>query len=70
MLIRAATSKREVSMSRQSELDNHANQLNPNNDAYWESRGWDELADHWEERVTKDVDTAEKLEPTKEQAKK
>ena len=21
------------------ETDNHANQLNPNNDAYWESRG-------------------------------
>jgi hypothetical protein len=21
------------------ELDNHANQLNPNNDAYWQSRG-------------------------------
>ncbi|WP_374538573.1 hypothetical protein [Chitinimonas taiwanensis] len=23
------------------DLDNHANQLNPNNDAYWESRGYD-----------------------------
>ena len=23
----------------QAELDNHANQLNDNNDAYWESRG-------------------------------
>jgi hypothetical protein len=22
----------------QAELDNHANQLNPNNDAYWSSR--------------------------------
>ena len=22
--------------------DNHANQMNPNNDAYWESRGYDE----------------------------
>ena len=22
--------------------DNHANQMNPNNDAYWESRDWDE----------------------------
>ena len=38
-------------MSRQSELDNHANQLNPNNDAYWESRGWDERPDDWEEQV-------------------
>jgi len=23
----------------QEELDNHSNQLNPNNDAYWQSRG-------------------------------
>lgn len=23
----------------QAELDNHSNQLNPNNDAYWSSRG-------------------------------
>ncbi len=32
--------------------DNHANQLNPNNDAYWESRGCEERPDakenHWE----------------------
>ena len=38
-------------MSRQSDLDNHANQMNPNNDAYWESRGYDERPDDWEERV-------------------
>jgi hypothetical protein len=25
-----------------SDDDNHANQCNPNNDAYWESRGYDE----------------------------
>jgi hypothetical protein len=30
--------------------DNHANQLNPNNDAYWESRGYEERPDDWEER--------------------
>ena len=35
-------------MSRQSDLDNHANQLNPNNDAYWESRGYDERPEDWE----------------------
>ena len=28
-------------MSRQSDLDNHANQLNQNNDEYWHSRGMD-----------------------------
>ena len=27
-------------MGRQDDLDNHANQLNPNNDAYWQSRGY------------------------------
>ena len=37
-------------MSRKDDLDNHANQLNPNHDAYWESRGFDERPDDWEER--------------------
>lgn len=27
--------------------DNHANQLNPNNDAYWDSRGYDGRPDDW-----------------------
>lgn len=35
--------------------DNHANQLNPNNDAYWESRGWDERPEDWDQRI-KDPD--------------
>ena len=30
--------------------DNHANQMNPNNDAYWQSRGWDERPNDWDER--------------------
>ena len=38
-------------MSRQSDRDNHANQMNPNNDAYWQSRGLEERPDDWEERV-------------------
>ena len=38
-------------MSRQGDLDNHANQLNPNNDAYWQSRGLDELPEDWEVRA-------------------
>ncbi|AHJ12588.1 hypothetical protein [Sulfurospirillum multivorans] len=29
------------SCSKQEDLDNHANQLNPNNDEYWNSRGED-----------------------------
>ncbi|WP_430469350.1 hypothetical protein [Thalassospira lucentensis] len=32
----------------QAELDNHANQLNENNDAYWQSRGEEERPDDWE----------------------
>lgn len=31
--------------------DNHANQLNPNSDVYWQSRGEDERPEDWEERA-------------------
>ncbi len=34
-----------------SDQDNHSNQMNPNNDAYWESRGWEERPDDWDERA-------------------
>jgi len=36
-------------MSSKSDLDNHANQLNPNNDAYWQSRGEEERPEDWED---------------------
>ncbi len=29
--------------------DNRANQMNPNNDAYWQSRGYDERPENWED---------------------
>jgi len=29
----------------QADLDNHANQLNDNNDAYWQSRGYEDKDD-------------------------
>lgn len=29
----------------QADLDNRANQLNDNNDAYWQSRGYDDKQD-------------------------
>lgn len=32
-------------------LDNHADQLNPNNDAYWQSRGWDDRPEDWASRA-------------------
>ncbi len=38
-------------MSDKSDRDNHSNQGNPNNDAYWESRGLDERPDDWEDRI-------------------
>ena len=28
--------------------DNRADQMNPNNDAYWQSRGYDDRPDDWE----------------------
>jgi hypothetical protein len=34
----------------QQDLDNHSNQLNPEHDAYWQSRGEDERPDDWEDR--------------------
>ena len=40
-------------MGRQSDLDNHANQLNPNNDAYWQSRDYNERPDDWDEETPK-----------------
>ena len=39
-----------IPVGKQSDLDNHANQLNPNHDAYWQSRGEDERPADWEER--------------------
>ncbi len=35
----------------QTDLDNHANQLNPNHDAYWQSRAEEERPVDWEERI-------------------
>lgn len=37
-------------MSNKANDDNRANQLNENNDAYWQSRGYDERPDDWEDR--------------------
>ncbi len=41
-------------MIRKDERDNRSNQMNPNNDAYWTSRGYDERPDDWEERSTEE----------------
>lgn len=34
----ALITPKEQKMSKQSDLDNHSNQLNPNNNEYWHSR--------------------------------
>lgn len=41
-------------MSTKSDNDNRANQLNENNDAYWQSRGYDERPDDWDSRTDED----------------
>ncbi len=35
----------------QDELDNHSRQLNPEDDTFWQSRGYDEKPDDWKERL-------------------
>lgn len=35
----------------QHDTDNRADQLNPENDAYWQSRGEDDRPDDWEEQL-------------------
>lgn len=41
-------------MTKQSDNDNHSNQLNANNDEYWHSRGYDERPDDWEDQSDDD----------------
>ena len=36
--------------------DNRADQMNPNNDAYWQSRGHDERPDDWEQQSNSNSD--------------
>lgn len=51
-------------MSRKDDMDNRANQLNPNNDAYWESRGYGGRPDDWEDRVADEGDQPEQQRQT------
>ena len=47
-------------MSSKDDRDNHANQMNPNNDAYWEARGYDGRPDGWEDWTDQDEDQTER----------
>ncbi len=38
-------------MKGRDDRNNHSNQMNPNNDAYWQSRGYNERPDDWEDQV-------------------
>ena len=53
-------------MSKQSDRDNHSNQMNPNNDAYWQSRGEDERPEDWEGEAQED----DKGKSAREQARR
>ncbi len=44
------TNKGENNMAKHDD-DNRSQQLNPEHDAYWQSRGEDERPDDWEERL-------------------
>ena len=50
MQIRKEVSEVSNDEPTQADLDNHANQCNPNNDEYWGSRGEDERPADWQER--------------------
>lgn len=52
-------------MAKQSDLDNHANQLNPTHETYWRSRGEDERPEDWEDRA--DERELAKVEQTKQE---
>lgn len=43
-------------MSRKSDNDNHSNQLNPNHDEYWNSRGEEDRPHDWEEQTAQTND--------------
>lgn len=43
-------------VSTQEELDNYSRQLNPEDDTYWQARGFDEKPDDYQERLKEDDD--------------
>ena len=38
-------------MKGRDDRNNHSNQMNPNNDAYWQARGYNERPDDWENQM-------------------
>lgn len=50
ILANLGQSKGQPDMKAQLDHDNHSNQRNPNNDAYWRSRGDEARPDNWREQ--------------------
>ena len=44
-------------MDQKGNVNNRSNQLNPNNRAYWEARGWTGRPSDWKERVARESRT-------------
>jgi len=42
--------RRDMAMLKRRHFLNHSDQLNQNNDAYWQSRGEDERPEDWQQR--------------------
>ena len=40
----------------QEELDQRSRQMDPEHDDYWQSRGYDERPDDWQEKLTENND--------------
>jgi len=43
-------------MGTKEDLDNHSRQLDPEHDAYWQSRGEDERPENWQDHVEQEKD--------------
>jgi hypothetical protein len=46
--------QKENNMTTKDDLDNHSNQLNPEHDAYWQSRDYDERPEDWKHQADLD----------------
>ena len=46
-------------MSKHRSRDNRANQLNPNNNAYWHARGWEGRPKSWQQSSGKSTGSRE-----------
>ena len=46
-------------MDNKADMDNHSNQMNPNNDTYWNDRGYDDRPDDWDDRVNSDDNSSD-----------